>query len=74
MPGCFHEFEIFENFQITRADPLVELGLGDCVDAMKKNNPRCREQYEKVIGKLYVLRCKKCGKIKRHEERFRFIK
>jgi hypothetical protein len=74
LPVCFHEFETIEKIEITKVDPLIEYGLGDLIDIMKKSNPRCREKYETPIGFLYILGCKKCGKIKQHRENLRYNK
>ena len=74
LPVCFHEFETIKKLEITKVDPFVEYGHGDLIDIMKKTNPRCREKYETPIGFLYILRCKKCGKIKQHRENLRYSK
>lgn len=62
---CFHEYEILEAIDIMRINSLIE------------NSPQYKKllietnqlpnKYKFPIGKTYILKCKKCGKLKRQD-------
>jgi hypothetical protein len=67
LPVCFHEWEIENRIDILPYNPFKNLPTGT-LELVKKYNPNILEQYKIPIGTKYILRCKKCGKMKNHEE------
>jgi hypothetical protein len=68
LPICLHEWETEDKLDIYRVHPII--GAFDPNDECK--NKFLPEKYRSPIGYCYILKCKKCGRIKKHVEYFKY--